>query len=159
MTLGDLTAAGDALEECLESAARQEYGLSASSSLLLADICLRNADFGGAQKWLDTGRDLASPGDVVVQAEWRSVAARLGSIEGQHEPALRLSDEAVAWAMKGDEIVNTARVLEGRAQVRRAAGLADDAEQDLKRAVALCAQKGDVRDARRLAEMVTARLD
>ena len=159
MTLGDLSAAGEALEECLGSAARQEYGLSASGALLLADIRLRSADFRGAQKWLDTGRELASPGDVVVQAEWRSVAARLRSLEGQHEPALTLSDEAVAWALRGDEIVNTARVLEGRAEVRVAAGLADQAEQDLRRAAAFCAQKGDVRDGGRLAAMVAALLE
>jgi hypothetical protein len=155
MTLGDLAAADAALEECLGSAAREEFGLSASVALLLADIRLRRADVVGAQQWLDTGRELASLEDVVVQAEWRGVAARLRSLEGHHEPALALADEAVAWVMRGDEIVNTARVLEGRAEVRRAAGLTGEAEEDLRHAAALCAQKGDVRDAIRLAGMLT----
>ena len=155
MTLGDLFAAGEALEECLESAARQEFGLSSSGALLLADIRLRSGDVAAAQQWLETGRELASPGDVVVQAEWRSVDARLRSLEGQHDLALTLCDEAVAWAMRGDEIVNTARVLEGRAEVRRAAGMASQADEDLRHAATLCAQKGDVRDAIRLGAMVT----
>jgi class 3 adenylate cyclase len=155
MTLGDLHAAGDALEDCLGPASRQEFGLSASFALLLADIRLRCSDLAAAQRWLDTGRELASVEDVVVQAEWRGVAALLLSLQGQHVAALDLADEAVSWVMGGDELVNTARILERRAQVRKAAGLASEADEDLRDAATFYARKGDVRDAARLGGTMT----
>jgi tetratricopeptide (TPR) repeat protein len=91
----------------------------------------------------------AASDDVVSQVTWRSVRARVLSVSGAHERAVRLAGEAVALAADRDvlDVHGDARLQ--LAIVLRAAGRAEEAHAAADEALRLYEQKGDVLSAER----------
>jgi class 3 adenylate cyclase/tetratricopeptide (TPR) repeat protein len=82
---------------------------------------------------------------------WGEMAeARLKAHRGEHDEALELARSVVAHVNQGDELNTRALMWLGLAEVRRAAGLAQEAEEATAAALALYEQKGNVAAADRV---------
>jgi hypothetical protein len=110
---------------------------------MLAKVLIEAGRPEEAAPWIELGRSLAAPDDVLTQTLWRSAAARLASWSGDHAAALSLGREAVAITGATDYLGITADVLLDLARVQRSAGLLDAAEGSARSALDLYLRKED----------------
>jgi len=85
-----------------------------------------------------SGRD-----DLVSQALWRQVRAKLLAHAGRHAEAERLARQAVSLVEQTDMLDSHAHGLADLAEVLALAGRVDDAEQELEQALTLFERKGN----------------
>ena len=96
------------------------------------------------------GRSLTLEEDVVSQALWRSVMARVVARNGDFSRALSLAAEAVEWMERGDQYQWIADMYKGQAEVQLLADRPEDARDSLQRALELYEAKRDIPDSQRV---------
>src|SRR5205823_6883894 len=87
--------------------------------------------------------ELSAPDDVLAQALWRQVRAKLLARAGEHEEAERLAREAVSLLGQTDMLNSHANALTDLAEVLALTGRPEAALPDLERAVGLFERKGN----------------
>ena len=117
---------------------------------MLAEIRLRRGDTAAASELADMGRSLTLEEDVVSQALWRSVMARVVARNGDFGRALTLAAEAVEWMERGDQYQWIANMYKGQAEVQLLADRPEDARDSLQRALELYEAKRDIPDSQRV---------
>ena len=159
----DATSAAHLREMC---AILEEQGRLAHLStyvVVLGDSLCNLGRFDEAEPLALRGRNLGAEDDIITQALWRQVYARVLAHRGEHVGAERLAREAVAlmessdslnW--QGDALCDLAEVLQGAGRAQEAAALLEEALEryQAKRNLAMVAQ---VRQ-RMAAEEATTRL-
>ncbi len=153
--LGDLGAAEPMLRRGID--AMQQIGeraFQSSLAVVLGEVRLALGDPAEARRWAEQGRDLTSSKDVLGQAGWRALLARLEAADGRPEDGLALADEAVRLIELGDDLTARAKGYEHRAEVLAAAGRQDESVAELRVALAGYREKGDRTCARRLQAML-----
>ena len=153
--LGDLDAAERMLRRGVE--ALQEIGertYRSSLAVLLGEVRLALGDPAEARRWVELGRDLTSSKDVLSQASWRSLLARVEAADGRPGAALTLADEAVRLIEQADDMTARARTHEGRAEVLAMAGRHGESVSELQVALTLYRDKGDRVCAQRLRSLI-----
>ena len=133
----------DLLERHVDRAA-----LSTAAPLQGRSLCALGR-YDDAEPLMQLGRKLADPSDVVTQAVWRQVQARILAAGGEPDAAQSLAHEAVEIAgrtdglnMQGDALCDLADVLASAGRVDQAAGALEQALQryEAKRNLAMVAQ-------------------
>jgi tetratricopeptide (TPR) repeat protein len=100
--------------------------------------------------------ELASEDDVISQAFWRSVRAKVLAQRGRVDEALPLAEQAVDLIRGTDSPVTLARTLVDLAEVQSLADRFEDAHNALTEAAALLERKENVVGAQRVAERLEA---
>jgi predicted ATPase/class 3 adenylate cyclase len=100
--------------------------------------------------------ELAAEEDVVSQALWRSVRARVLARRGEHESARALAEEAVELVRPTGELVLHADMLLTLAEVLEASAEAAAARRALGEALELFERKGDVVSAAHTRERISS---
>ena len=125
---GDLPAAAEYLRAaCAEMEERGTTAVLSTYSPLLGRVLCALGDPDEAEQLAQKGRELGDPEDVWTQALWRQAQALVHSSRGQHEEAVRLAEEALAWWSRSDALQRTGDGYGDLAQVLEAAGRRDDA--------------------------------
>jgi tetratricopeptide (TPR) repeat protein len=100
--------------------------------------------------------EIAAEDDVISQAFWRAVRAKVLAQRGHGEEALPLAEEAVALIRGTDSPVTLARTLVDLAEVQSLTDRPDEAREALAEAAALLEHKENVVGAERVAERLDA---
>ena len=116
---------------------------------MLAEIRLGRGDTAAARELAAMGRSLTLEEDVVSQALWRIVMAKVAARDGDLGRALPLAAEAVDWMEHSDQLQWIANMHGGLAEVQFRADMPDRARASWQRALELYEAKGDIPDARR----------
>jgi tetratricopeptide (TPR) repeat protein len=109
-----------------------------------------------AERLSRTAEELAAEEDVVSQALWRTVRARVLAQRGEHEPARALAEEAVELVRPTGELVLHADTLLMLAEVLEASGEGAAARRALGEALELFERKGDVVSAAQTRERISS---
>jgi tetratricopeptide (TPR) repeat protein len=147
---GDPAAAEAALEPCV--AQLTEMGEKALLGTMAAMLARALADQGRddeAWRLVDTVDEVASPDDLAVEIERRTLRALLLARRGDTETADRLSSEAVTIAASTDWLDERGEVLLTRGRILRAYDRPDEASRAFHRAFELFSRKGNVVSAQR----------
>jgi tetratricopeptide (TPR) repeat protein len=99
--------------------------------------------FDEAERFAEIAEELATADDVVSQALWRSVRARVLAQDARFAEAVVLADEAVDLLAATDALVKHADALLVLAGVLALAGRIEEAEDAGAEALALYDQKGN----------------
>lgn len=121
-----------------------EHALLSTVAAVLAEVLYRLGRHEEAQEWTQRSERATSPEDITSQALWRSTRAKVLAKRGEHEEALRLSAEAVAWARRSDALPMIGDCLSGRAEVMRLLDRPDEARPLLQEALDVYRRKGVV---------------
>ncbi len=115
------------------------------ASVLAAKACCEAGRWDDAEHWIGlySGIPREKPWCFGVDAQ---LSARRGDLDG----ALRLAHRAAELAEKRDGLNYVADILVVLAGIQRAAGLDDEADEAVERALALYEHKGNVTSAGRL---------
>ncbi|MEO7982344.1 MAG: hypothetical protein ABI807_15815, partial [Sporichthyaceae bacterium] len=149
--LGDPEAAERMLRRGLEAMrAIGERTFQSSIAVVLGEVRLALGDPAEARRWVELARDLSSSKDVLGQAGWRALMARLEAADGRITDALVLADEAVRLLEHGDDLTARAKGHEHRAEVLAVAGRHEESVAELRVALTGYRDKGDRTCARRL---------
>ncbi|MEX2548289.1 MAG: AAA family ATPase [Chloroflexota bacterium] len=132
----DLRASAQMLEEAGESS-----GL-AGVAVVLAAVLYRLARFDESEAWLERAKRAIQPEDVLGQADWRALQAKLLARTGRAEEALRLSGEAIDLARRTDGLPFLGDYLFSRAEVLLLLGQEEAARPVLEEALAVYQRKG-----------------
>jgi tetratricopeptide (TPR) repeat protein len=158
MSIGDLEGAeADLRQADAILAAIDETGFRSTVEVLLAKARIGLGHPEDARALNELGRSLAAQDDFLTQVLWRSVEARLASLEGEHERALALGTEAVAIVRTSDYLELTGDALLDLAEVQRAAGDRASALDSANAAVELYRRKG-IRPGEQRADRILAML-
>jgi predicted ATPase/class 3 adenylate cyclase len=103
-----------------------------------------------------TAEELAAEEDVVSQALWRTVRAKVMARRGEHDAARRRADEAVELLRPTGELVLQAEALLDLAEVLELSGEAAAARTALDDALALFERKGNVVSAAHTRERISS---
>ena len=116
------------------SRAQREVGWLSTLLPMLGEVRLLQGDVEEARRCAERSRDICPPGDIESNARWRALLARVESLAGRHDDAMRLASEGVEWELRGDQLdaigdryVDLAVVLAAagrRAEARAAVDLA-----------------------------------
>jgi class 3 adenylate cyclase/tetratricopeptide (TPR) repeat protein len=116
----------------------EEHGrraeLSSSAPRLGRELCALGR-YEDAEPLAALGRDLGAEQDLLAQALWREVQARVDANSGSHNAAEALAREAVAIAQRTDSLNMQADAFCELAEVLSAAGRIDKAAATLERAL------------------------
>jgi tetratricopeptide (TPR) repeat protein len=134
----DLRAAVDVLEQAGES------GFRSTVAAVVAEILYQLGRDQEAEEWTRRSEEASSPEDVVSQTLWRAARAKVLARRGEADEALRLSAEAVGWALRRDVLPSLGDALADRAEVLKMLGRLDEARSVLEEALAVYERKGIV---------------
>jgi class 3 adenylate cyclase/tetratricopeptide (TPR) repeat protein len=134
----EVAAACDVLE------AAGERGWLSTMATLLSDALYEQGRFDEAEAAALRSRDAATRDDYSAQALWRAAYARVLGRRGRLEEADRLTQEAVEYVDRTDELSNQAGIRMGRAEVLWLAGRDDEARDFLQQAIVLLERKGNL---------------
>jgi DNA-binding SARP family transcriptional activator len=152
------------IELLADDPAAAERALRASCDALermggLSYLATRTAELGDAlyglgrhdeaERLSHRAEELGATDDVLTQALWRSLRARVLARHGSVGNAETLIDEAILLAKGTDALSLRAKLFLDRAEVLRLADRADDAGASVERAIELFEQKGNVVAAQR----------
>jgi class 3 adenylate cyclase/tetratricopeptide (TPR) repeat protein len=141
---GDLAAAEQQLRrDYLELDELGETYVRSSVGGMLAQVLVLKGELEEAERIALETQALAGPDDVDAQVLWRLSLARCRALHGRHDEAGTLADEAVELTRDGAAPLLAAQSLVERAQVKMAAGLADEAGADLSAALVIHEAKGN----------------
>ena len=141
--------AGDA--PAAERALRREYDrleqmgetyLRPTVAAYLAVALAGQNRFDEAERFATIAEELATSDDVISQALWRSVRARVLAQDERFDDAVALADEAVGLLAATDGLVRHADALLALAGVLALAGRIEEAEEAGAQALALYERKG-----------------
>jgi tetratricopeptide (TPR) repeat protein len=120
-----------------------DTGYRATGTGRLAESLCVLGRFDEAEHVTQVAEGLSGPDDLVSQALWRQVRAKLLARAGRHAEAERLAREAVALVEQTDMLDSHAHALADLAQVLALAGRVDPAEEELERALTCFERKGN----------------
>jgi class 3 adenylate cyclase/tetratricopeptide (TPR) repeat protein len=123
--------------------AQGETGVRSTLLGFLAEALYRLGKYDEAERATRAGEEIASVDDILSQTLWRSVRAKLAARNGDPEGALRLANKAVELLEDSDGLDMRGDVLVNRAEVLRIAGRIEEAQADMRKALALYEQKGN----------------
>ena len=126
-----------------------ERNVYATTAALLAEAVHAQRRPAEAAALCAESERCAAPEDVVTQAMWRGVRAKLLAAEGELAAADALAEEAVTLIAASDLLNDHADVLLARAEVLRLAGRDAEAGCIRERAVELYERKGNLVSAAR----------
>jgi class 3 adenylate cyclase/tetratricopeptide (TPR) repeat protein len=129
-----------AAAEVLERAGEQ--GLLSTVAALLAEVLYRLGRDEEAVEWTQQSERVTSPEDVLSQAFWRTIRAKVLARRGEAEEALRLSAEGVESIHRSDHLPAIGNCLSDHAEVLRLLGRDDEARPVLEEALAIYERKG-----------------
>jgi class 3 adenylate cyclase/tetratricopeptide (TPR) repeat protein len=143
--------AGDApaAEQLLREPARRleelgEKGYLSTIDCFLGDALLLQGNLDEAAALANDAAALAASEDILAQAQWRSLLARVLARRGQHDQAEGLVREAAAITSRTTLLEFRADVLVALAEVMTFAGRPDEASAALQEALELYERKGNV---------------
>ncbi len=108
--------------------------------------------YGEAESLAQRARSLGDEEDVITQALWRQVQARVDSDRGRHAEAVSRAGEAVTIAEQTDGLNLHGDALCDLAEVLTAAGRSDEAAETLIQALDCYERKRNLAMARRVRE-------
>jgi tetratricopeptide (TPR) repeat protein len=114
-----------------------ERGYLSSATSKLADAVYAQGRLEKAERLTQEAQGLATADDTDAQIRWRTIKAKLLARRGQFQAAQRLADEAVALVSQTGWGSLTGEVLVGKAEVSQLAGMVNEAEDNLQRALKL----------------------
>jgi predicted ATPase/class 3 adenylate cyclase len=138
--------------------ALDEMGEKVLLSTIVGELARAVSARGGydeAEELSHTAEELAAEEDVVSQALWRTVRARVLARRGEHAPARGLAEEAVELVRPTGELVLHADALLALAEVLELSADAAATRRALDEALALFERKGDVVSAAHTRERVS----
>jgi class 3 adenylate cyclase/tetratricopeptide (TPR) repeat protein len=145
MLAGDLTRAEAELRRDLESLqAMGDTGFHSTTAAYLAEVQHRLGHYAEAEELTEVSERAAAEDDIVTQALWRSVRAKVFARSGRLDEAETLGRLAVELIAQTEDVVTYSNTLMDMAQVLRAAGKPAEAAIVLNEALALCERKGNV---------------
>jgi tetratricopeptide (TPR) repeat protein len=145
MLSGDAAAAEAKLRRELDLLeAMGETYLRPTVAAYLAAAVANQGRYDEADRFAALAAELASEDDVISQAMWRSVRARVLSREGRVEEAIELADGAVGLLAASDGIGEQADALLVLSEVLGGAGRKEDAGRAIQEAIDLYERKGNV---------------
>jgi len=149
-TMRMLAGEPETAEALLRGTARAvgEGGTLATTYSMLARAVHMQGDDAEAAELCESARRLAAEDDLLTQAGWRGVLARVLAADGRCGEAEALAREAVAMLEPTDMLSHTGDALMDLAAVLPACGRADEAERAARDALALYERKGNVTAAR-----------
>ncbi len=125
--------------------------LSSYAPMLGRSLCALGR-YDEAERLAEQGRDLGHDEDLLTQALWRQVQARVLSQRGAHADAVRLAREAVEYTKRSDGLNLQGDALCDLAEVLAAAGRGDEAATTLEQALDRYERKRNLATARRVRE-------
>jgi class 3 adenylate cyclase/tetratricopeptide (TPR) repeat protein len=145
---GDLDAAERQLRSDNDQlAAFGENYLRSSVVGILARVMLLKGAQHEAEHYALECRSIAAPDDIDAQVLWRSTLARRRALQGEHDEALGLANEAIQLASASRAALLDAQSLSDRGFVSLAAGRRDEAYVDFALALEKHRAKGNVTEA------------
>ncbi|MET0770399.1 MAG: AAA family ATPase, partial [Solirubrobacteraceae bacterium] len=126
-----------------------ERNVYATTAALLAEAVYAQQRPADAAALCAESERCAAPEDVVTQAMWRGVRAKLLAADGEFAAAEALAEEAVTLIAASDLLNDHGDVLLARAEVLRLAGRDADAGRIREQAVELYERKGNLVSAAR----------
>jgi predicted ATPase/DNA-binding XRE family transcriptional regulator len=135
---GDPAAAERLLREGCKALRRLgERGYLSSAASKLADAVYAQGRMEEAGRLTEEAQVLSTADDIDAQIRWRATRAKLLARRGQFQMAQRLADEAAALASRAGWVPLTGEVLVAKAEVSQLAGMLNEAEDSLQRALQL----------------------
>jgi class 3 adenylate cyclase len=125
--------------------------LSSYAPMLARSLCSLG-HYDEAEPLAEQGRDLGHDEDLLTQALWRQVQARVLSQRGAHADAVRLAREAVEYTKRSDGLNLQGDALCDLAEVLAAAGHGDEAATTLEQALDRYERKRNLATARQVRE-------
>ncbi|HUK95429.1 MAG TPA: adenylate/guanylate cyclase domain-containing protein [Gaiellaceae bacterium] len=142
---GTPMAAEQALREsCARYEQMGERGWLSTRAGELGHMLCELGRYDEAEEWARKSRELGADDDIMTQMLWRQVLARIKAQRGEVERAERLAREAVAYGESTDGLIGRALAHLDLAEVLERAGRHEEAADEIRKALALCEQKGDV---------------
>jgi class 3 adenylate cyclase/tetratricopeptide (TPR) repeat protein len=143
------------LRWCVDTLERLgETGYLSTAAAILADAIYLQGQYEEAERFTRMSEETSGPDDLVSQAGWRRVRAKILARRGQVEAAVALAKEAVAISQPSDYPSYKGEPLMDLAEVLRLAGRTVQAEEAAKKALSLFEQKGNVVSAHRARALI-----
>lgn len=139
-----------------ELSAMGEKGMLSTLAGQLALALARSGRLPEADALVETSRSSATAGDIASQIVWREAAAVTSATRGQAAEATRLVDEAIEYALRGDDLDQQADAFVVLAEVRAATMDPQGAAEAGRRALELYERKGNRTAAARLRRSMAA---
>jgi class 3 adenylate cyclase/tetratricopeptide (TPR) repeat protein len=127
-----------------------ETGFNSTMVALLAGVLCRLGRFDEAERHVRRSIEITADDDFASQAYWRLARAHILSSRGEHDGALRLTDEAIDLVSPTDYLDFQAEAQAMRGLVLRDAGRHAEAREAYERALGLYERKGAVPAAERV---------
>jgi class 3 adenylate cyclase/tetratricopeptide (TPR) repeat protein len=142
MLAGRLEDAEDVLRRSAEALeAGGETGPLSTVAALLAEVLFRLGHVDEAEEWSRRSEQYTSPEDVMSEAQWRAVRAKVLASRGVAEEALQLSSDAVESARRSDDLSLVGDTVFARAEVLEMLGH-EDTRSAYEEALAVYERKG-----------------
>ena len=133
--------------------AQGEVGWLSTLLPMLGEVLLLQGDVGGARRCAERARDICPPADIESNARWRALLARVESLAGRHDDAVRLASEGVEWERRGDQLDAIGDRYVDLAVVQAAAGRRAEARAAVDLAVEQYRLKENLTSVRRAEEL------
>jgi tetratricopeptide (TPR) repeat protein len=133
--------------------AQGEVGWLSTLLPMLGEVLLLQGDIGGARRCAERARDISPPADIESNARWRALLARVESLAGRHDDAVRLATEGLEWGLRGDQVDAIGDRYVDLATVLAAAGRHDEARGTVDLAVEQYRLKENLASVRRAEEL------
>ncbi len=137
--------------DMLES--QREVGWLSTLLPMLGEVRLLQGDVEEARRCAEQSRDICPPGDIESNARWRALMARVESLAGRHDDAIRLASEGVEWELRGDQLDAIGDRYVDLAVVQAAAGRRAEAGAAVDLAVEQYRLKENLASVRRAEEL------
>jgi tetratricopeptide (TPR) repeat protein len=121
-----------------------ERGWLSTVAEVLAEVLYRLGRYAEAEQWTHRSEEATPADDVVSQARWRAVRAKVLAHRGEAQAADRLSRESVEWAFHSDFPALRGDCLFDRAVVLALLNRPDEARAAYEEALAVYERKGIV---------------
>jgi class 3 adenylate cyclase/tetratricopeptide (TPR) repeat protein len=121
-----------------------EKGWLSTVAAVLAEVLYRLDRDDEAEEWTRRSEEVTAGDDVVSQAMWRSIRAKVLAGRGESEEASRLSAEAVEWARTADMASLLGDCLSDRGEVLLMLGRPEEGRPLLEEALGVYERKGIV---------------
>ncbi|MGI8870979.1 MAG: ATP-binding protein [Candidatus Limnocylindria bacterium] len=139
-----------------ELTAMGEKGMLSTLAGQLALALARSGRLPEADALVETSRSSATAGDIASQIVWREAEAVTSATRGRGAEATRLVEEAIEYALRGDDLDQQADAFVVLAEVRAAATDPQGAAEAGRRALELYERKGNRTAAARLRRSMAA---
>ena len=116
----------------------------------LGKIRLARGDIDEARELARRSREITPPLDIDANSRWRSLQAQLLTRDGEHDEAIPLAREAVAWAERGDSLDNIGDCYVALAEAMSAGGDRGGAGEAYQQALDRYRRKGHLAAQRRV---------